>query len=136
MLQSHFQQGIYMFIRQGIVHGLSLPPVLDQCRIPEDAQLVGYSRLFHNQFIRQITDTALSTHQCLKDAQTRRIAQDFKNARQRHDIFLWHRSLLRYFLFCHDFSPLSRLAYDCHILLNILLYHIRMISTAFSRKVF
>ena len=94
MLQPYFQQGIYVFIGKGVINRFSLTTELDKRRIPEDTQLVGYGRLFHDQFVRQITDTTLSSHQCLQDAQARRVTKDLENTCQRHDIFLWHRSLL------------------------------------------
>ena len=45
MLQAHFQNGLYMVIRQGIEDILALPAEFDQLHLLQDPQLVGNGAL-------------------------------------------------------------------------------------------
>ena len=67
MIHAHGDDGLYMFIRQGIEHHFSVPSCLDQLGRPQDLQLMGDGRLIHLQVIADLSDILFSLKQIIKD---------------------------------------------------------------------
>lgn len=88
MLQADVEQRKDMSIGQRIVYSLAFPAELDQPGIAQDAQLMGYGRPAHAEFIGNIPDTDFLIHEDAQYAQPRRIAENLEDIGQRLDILL------------------------------------------------